>query len=80
MGMSSLGVEGRGSIPQQNRDPLERVKGSVVISISKRVPWLRVFVEGVVIVGSILLAFGSLVLASAQPASGQLPPGARTAT
>ncbi len=50
MGMSSLGVEGCGSIPQQNRDPLERVKGSVVILISKRVPWLRVFVEGVVIV------------------------------
>ena len=29
---------------------------------------------------SILMAFGSLVLASAQPASGQLPPGARTPT
>ncbi len=26
--------------------------------MSKQVPWLRVFVEGVVIVGSILLAFG----------------------
>jgi len=49
MGMSSLGVGGCGSIPQENRDPLERVKGSVVIPISRRVPWLRVFVEGVVI-------------------------------
>ena len=47
---------------------------------TRQIPWLRVFVEGVVIVGSILLAFGSLVLASAQPASGQLPPGARTPT
>ena len=27
-------------------------------SMSKQIPWLRVFVEGVVIVGSILLAFG----------------------
>ena len=47
---------------------------------TRQIPWLRVLVEGVVIVGSILLAFGSLVLASAQPASGQLPPGARTPT
>jgi hypothetical protein len=48
--------------------------------MTRSIAWLRVFVEGVVIVSSILLAFGSLVLASAQPASGQLPPGARTAT
>ena len=26
--------------------------------MTKQLPWLRVFVEGVVIVGSILLAFG----------------------
>jgi hypothetical protein len=26
--------------------------------VSRQIPWLRVFVEGVVIVGSILLAFG----------------------
>ncbi len=26
--------------------------------LSRQIPWLRVFVEGVVIVGSILLAFG----------------------
>ena len=48
-GMSSLGVEGRGWIPQQNLDPWERVRGSVVIQISTWVPWLLVFVEGVVI-------------------------------
>ncbi len=50
MGMSSWTAEGCGSIPPQNRDPLERAKGSVVIPISKRVPRLRVFVEGVGIV------------------------------
>jgi hypothetical protein len=26
--------------------------------LTRQIPWLRVFVEGVVIVGSILLAFG----------------------
>jgi len=36
----------------------ERADGVLGISISKQIPWLRVFVEGVVIVGSILLAFG----------------------
>jgi len=50
MGMSSVGVEGLGSSPQQNRDPVERVNGSVVIPVAKRVPWLRVFAQGVVIV------------------------------
>jgi hypothetical protein len=49
MGMSSLGVEGCGSISQQSRDPLEHVKKSVSISISKRADWLRAFLKDVVI-------------------------------
>ena len=31
--------------------------------MTRQIPWLRVFVEGVVIVGSILLAFGDLIFA-----------------
>lgn len=42
---------------QQNRDSLERIGRSSLIS-STKIPWLRVFVEGMVIVSSILLAFG----------------------
>ena len=30
----------------------------LTISVKPQIPWLRVFIEGVVIVGSILLAFG----------------------
>ncbi len=36
-----------------------------------QIPWLRVLVEGVVIVGSILLAFG---IDAVQGAAGQVPP------
>ncbi len=33
-------------------------KPAGVMQLKPQIPWLRVFVEGVVIVGSILLAFG----------------------
>ena len=42
---------------QQNRETLERTQHSPM-SMSERIPWGRVLVEGVVIVGSILMAFG----------------------
>ena len=41
---------------QQNRRDVRTREGGD--GLSKQIPWLRVFVEGVVIVGSILLAFG----------------------
>jgi hypothetical protein len=49
-------VHGRAA--QQNSGTLERVQRNILISPTKGIPWLRVAVEGVVIVGSILLAFG----------------------
>ena len=42
-------------------DPGEQLLGRAELSgaeLKPQIPWLRVFVEGVVIVGSILLAFG----------------------
>ena len=39
--------------------------------MTPQIPWLRVFVEGVVIVGSILLAFG---IVYASPTRNTLPP------
>ncbi len=36
-------------------DSIRRLRGTLV---SREIPWLRIGVEGVVIVGSILLAFG----------------------
>jgi hypothetical protein len=44
-------------VRQQNSNPLERASRGVAIS-TDRISWTRVTLEGVVIVGSILLAFG----------------------
>jgi hypothetical protein len=46
------------SFRQQNRNPLDRASTSGFPLLPDRVSWPRVFVEAVVIVGSILLAFG----------------------
>ena len=39
-------------------DPIKRLNAALSAELKAQIPWLRVRVEGVVIVGSILLAFG----------------------